>query len=165
MTGFYQQAFSVGKAGSADSLASGILLSSLPEGMTGGIGKRFYAGPWGYMLARITGTCTAGDLLYQTGPQSTNLWVTKANSGDKPIGIALGSPTVSGQWHFMAVDAECTVQITNTVSISNAGLFGGDGSAAYNNSAFVTGAQSNLFYIGKALSDTTASSVLARIKL
>jgi len=122
-----------------------------------------------YELVRVSGTCTMGALLYQTGTNNAYVVCTGTGAG-KPYAISMDAPTASGTWQWaQKFGYNTAVQVTNTFGGSAAGsgiLYGGE-SAAQNHSAFITGTYSGAggSIIGRSLTETTGSTTIGFIEL
>jgi len=122
-----------------------------------------------YEFVRISGTCTVGSLLYQTGTNNAYVVCTGTGAG-KPYAIAMAAPTTSGSWQWaQKYGINSTIQVTNTFGGSAAGsgaLYGGE-SAVQNFSAFITGTYSGAggSLIGRSLTETTGSTTIGFIEL
>lgn len=172
--GLYQKPATVSK------LYSGVKWSTQPVDIPTGALYVEADPAWGgenvFMFVRISGTCTVGDLLYPTG--ASIQYVENSQTGVKPWGVSLVAPTASGDWTFMQVyGRNTTIQITNTFGDTDisASLFGGNGSACWNMSQYLTNLADNitnmsvhsatLFYVGRSFSDNTTSAVVGFIDL
>jgi len=162
------------KAAGQGSLASGIAYSTAPTDHT--LGTLAIEQGQGqenvYELVRVSGTCTVGSLLYQTG--TNNSYVVKTGTGaGMPYAISMDAPTVSGTWQWaQKYGINTTIQITNTVGGSAAAsslLCGGESAAGgvstfYSNIA--SGTLAGLWPLfGRSLTAAAGSTTIGFIKL
>ena len=159
------------KAAGQGSLASGIAYSTAPTDHT--LGTLAIEQGQGqenvYELVRVSGTCTVGSLLYQTG--TNNSYVVKTGTGAGfPYAISMDAPTASGTWQWaQKYGINTTIQVTNTFggSAAASGIMYGGESAAQNFSAYITGTYSGAggLIFGRSLTEATGSTTIGFIKL
>lgn len=159
LVGLYQRPAGVEK------LASGVSYSTQPTDVP--YGALAVEDGSVFEFVRISGTCTVGDLMYQTG--TAQQYVVKGGFG-KPYGLSLVKPTASGVWSWIQKYGKNTsIQITSTfggtAAISN--VMFADTSAAINHSGILTAASANsaAIVIGHSLTAATGSQTVGFINL